>query len=338
MRPVKPGDPIGKHLTARTFNNLTKRPQNKTYIPPQRDIPNSTMVRVVPYTSSNQQDIYHPVALREPWPRPGFAESGPETPQDPLYTYPTFRAQKPFRYTFGEPPVIAILQDYMTNGTSARAVLRGITWAYVYVNNAQSDFDVGLRLGEDGYYRLEFIRGPGIARVIWRSYDSYVEDGYKLCLIDMYQADIETVAVGYVSQMGTGVGGNPFPIPAMVNNRPGAGRIRLVEYDTDGNLVEVVPARYLSVINTHTFDIPPNSYVTARFSQITNAWIIDHPGIVDLRVDGYRLQYKMSHGDWVTWHIGADCDEENPAGSQYFRTGTTDSYLQPNGTDTYIRP
>lgn len=328
MRPVKPGDPIGRHLTARTFNNLTKRPQNKTYIPPQRDIPNSTMVRV----TGSSTDVYKPVSLLRPNP---IVEPIPTEVNDPFYTYPQFLI-RPYGQLSG---VVGILQDPLEPLTSARAVIKGLTWASIYVpSDSNGFFWVGIEDDPDsglGGQRLTLRNGPSIGRVVWGPWNSGPGstklDDYNLCLIDLTNSSAGQGIVGQVSSFGS--------IPACDGNTPGQGSVSIQEYDPATNqLSPQSPQRYLTVLNLHTFVIPNNSYVVCKFDETLDEWLVEHPGIVDLRVDGYRLQYKMSHGDWVTWHVGADCDETNPAGSQYFRTGTTDSYLQPNGTDTYIRP
>lgn len=344
MRPVKPGDPINQHLTARTYNRLIRRQERSTYIPSQRDVPNPCYVRVQGAAPGREKGIYEPVGIDYLATMSGPTDTVPDDLRHPFYGQPAFKIKG--LGILGSNFVI--LQDYLNVGSSARAVAVGLTWAKVYYDpvlygggfseGGNSTGWVGVEKNPNGSIaeanteHLVFKGGPSIAKVVY--VPKLVPNEYNYVIINM-QSKPPSRIVGQA-----GFGG----VPAAEEDSPGIGFVTLQYFNRDTlKLQPTVPGSSatqttkIQVMNVHEFVVPANAYVTCSYNEAFDFYVIDHPSIVDLRVNGFALQYKMSHGDWVTWHVGAACDETNPSGSQFFRTGTTDSYLRPDGTSTYIR-
>jgi hypothetical protein len=63
----------------------------------------------------------------------------------------------------------------------------------------------------------------------------------------------------------------------------------------------------INVYNLNPIAVPASYYIIAIQEVITNQWIAQVPGIINLRLSGSNLQYTLDGTNWTTWTTGTTC-------------------------------
>lgn len=86
-----------------------------------------------------------------------------------------------------------------------------------------------------------------------------------------------------------------------------AGSATVTEYKLVGSTLTSNSSTF-TAYNLDPKAIPSGQYVLCVQEQLSSRWIVQHPGIVDLRYTaGRQLQYTYDGVTWVTWTTAGEC-------------------------------
>lgn len=80
----------------------------------------------------------------------------------------------------------------------------------------------------------------------------------------------------------------------------------VTEYKLSGTTLTTNTTTF-TAYNLDAKAIPSNQYVLCVQESITSQWIVQHPGIIDLRLSGNDLQYTFDGTTWTTWTTATTC-------------------------------
>lgn len=276
MKPVRSGDPLSQSLTADNWNRILRKLYEATATrqPPTFSKPNHDLVMVQGDFSKN---IYEAVTLTQP----AFDnETGMENDLDSIYyNFPQMGCEDTVT-----DPVWVVLQDYLEDQQPARAVITGLTWAYVDVADLNHEY-VAPTPSNDG---LETKLASTSARIV---HNPATSTGMNYVLI------YKSLKPESHSEI-------------VVPNATIAGRTDLTLNSGTAEIYAGTPlagiGTNIDLYNLSQTDIPSGCPVIATRVLAADIWVAE-PRVTDLRVNGLELELRRNC-DWLSWHTGQDCE------------------------------
>ena len=183
---------------------------------------------------------------------------------------------------------LAILQEPLAGrvGASAKALLSGVSW----VKTDAPDTSLTKLTGSAG-------------GLIWSS-------SGRIEALESYEYETDTwISLCVISILASGSNAKLFKTPpGGIAARSGTtvGSASCTEWKIVGSTL-TTNTETIIVKNVDAVALPGDTYLLAVKESISDFYIAQHPGIINLRLSGSNLQYTLDGTTWTTWTTGTTC-------------------------------
>ena len=286
MRPVKPGDPISSALTAKRWNEIQAQ-LNKSEEAAKQRPPLPTNHDMVVVQGDFSSDVYTAVQLGNPaFPVEGGAEDDVD---NNYYVYPLVEAGPTLI-----DPMWLVLQDYLAPGQPARAVITGLTWAYVDIIDLDHTY-VGVNSTSDG---LES-KTSGTSKIVHNPTGATGEHYVLIHKTLVGATEINEIVV---------------PVSSISGGSSGLANIQAGSPLSDAGTT-------LTLHNISATTLPAGCQVIAHWCSTAGIWATE-PRVTDIRLNETEAELRYNCG-WSVWATGRRCPDGGTSSSGISSSGVS---------------